>query len=301
MLTANKVKDILSKIARAGRAEGEIKVDEVTFRLRVISKGEADLIDARRAEMIQALEQDQGDLEAHLSEVVTSLKRDTLAYAIISVDGETLDEAFFELEDGGKVEKYVFMTEHFLPALTISVFDSLYSYYMDLFQEADQRAGRKVEVVNTDTETEISILKARLDALEATRVVSSPAEKGDAEAPTLSREEARELVFKPLSKDEAPPVKAEEPPPADPAKTVIASKPHEQYHQQELDESERLFMEREQRRRAFASTEPTAKHVPPQEDDTYLLEPMPRPRLTPQNLNQPPRGAVNPNFKGPKP
>lgn len=319
MLTPLKVKNILSKIAKAARVEDVILIDDVKFRLRVLSKEEADTIDARRADNLENLGAPGDDISVHLAEYVSMLKMDTLAYAIIGVDDDSLDIPSIELEDGHKIGKYEFMTVHFLPSLVSSVFDKLYDFYIEgIFKIADERAGVEVRIQTTDTETEIQILKDRLDLLERDRKASQP-DKGSVEgdAPPVSRDEARDLVFKPIVKEDLPtraPAPAHPPAPApvqegaqgatleeDPAKTILAARALDQYNQSELDESERLFLERENRRKAFNQSEPTTRQPLPPDNDSYILEPMPRPRLTPQNLNQPPRGSVNPNFKGPKP
>ena len=301
MLTQSKVQSLLAKVAKAARIEDTLTIDDVVFRMRVISKGEADMIDARRGEIMESLGE-QSDVSSHLAEYVSLLKMDTLAYSIIGVDDDKLEVPTFELEDGKRVDKYTFMTEYFLPSLVSSVFDKLYEFYMDLFNRADQKAGLEVRVQTADVETEIQILKDRLDALEKDRVVSKADEEG---VPTVSREEARDLVFKPIVKEDSPKV-AEDITPIleeDTAKTVTAASPVDQYNQHELDESERLYNEREARRRAFDSAETTRRQPVPDavENDSYVLESMPRPRLTAQSLNQPPRGTANPNFKGHKP
>lgn len=77
----------------------------------------------------------------------------TLVRSIVAIDGQRLgSDVNVQLEDGTKVESFVFLREHFLRALSDYDFDSLWECYAKVTSRAEEAVKKRLEILPPEGE-----------------------------------------------------------------------------------------------------------------------------------------------------
>lgn len=232
MITKDILARVQAKLTQACFVEREVTCDHITFKVRNLSKRDGDMIDEQKTDLFS------DDSNASLVSMYAWIKRMSLAYALVGVDDLDLSADVLTREEGPPIQKHTFVLDQIIPMMSGSVFDKVFEVFSEVSREADARAGIKIEIDQTDAETEIEILKNRVAYLEQQILVTQP-QGVDA----LTQDAAKELIFKPV------PVRQEDAPAQQP--TPDKASPHPLADEAAFEE-ERLYQERLAKRPALS-------------------------------------------------